>query len=455
MPGSEERPGLAREHGLRADAAEGHHGEAAILELLQLHLPRLVLLLGQEVLAQEKVAGLALDVALEALEAKPAAIDLIARDGREEGPHDARLDHRVVRVHGGRFLEHLAGETHAQVRGDPSDRREHADAAVLQLGLADEIHRQRVRNAKGVKALLTTHPAVEHLRALEEGDSSGHLGLSGGQRAHGREPWAASLWLRAAERGSVADGDVLDEIVHGGAPPAVGLEQFDGAPAKHVVLEHEADDGNHCEAAVVALHRLAPLELLLRDALKELRAQAKVPWAEAASARPRDELVGADEALELLLRDALEELRAQTKVPRAEAVGARLRDELVGADEGEQLDPALEGQRGERAEAGVEGLAAREAEDLRHDIADAGDHGNAAVLDLCVRVLLHLCLRVTQVQRVPLLGEGEAHADDPALRARHHARAAALGLRSARCKAEGSNAAEGNGGRWHLCARGH
>ena len=51
----------AEECGLRADATEGNHGEAAVLELLQPHLPLLGRLLRQELLAKEVVAGIAWD----------------------------------------------------------------------------------------------------------------------------------------------------------------------------------------------------------------------------------------------------------------------------------------------------------------------------------------------------------------------------------------------------------
>ena len=48
---------------------------------------------------------------------------------------------------------------------------------------------------------------------------------------------------------------------------------------------------------------------------------------------------------------------------------------LVGADQGDQLHPALQGDGLKGAEAVLELLAAWEAEDLRHDIAQHGDHG--------------------------------------------------------------------------------
>ena len=38
-----------------------------------------------------------------------------------------------------------------------------ADAAVLELRLADPVDRQGVRDAQGVEALLLAHPALEHL----------------------------------------------------------------------------------------------------------------------------------------------------------------------------------------------------------------------------------------------------------------------------------------------------
>merc|ERR1712066_87932 len=74
---SEEGPLRSSEDGLRADAAEGEHGQAAILELLEPHLVCLLLILGEEVLTEEEVPGVTLDVALPALEKEPPAVDLV------------------------------------------------------------------------------------------------------------------------------------------------------------------------------------------------------------------------------------------------------------------------------------------------------------------------------------------------------------------------------------------
>merc|ERR1711879_232734 len=130
---SEEWKDLASRGRLRDDAAEGKHGKAAVLQLLELHGLGLLLVLGQEALAQEEVAGLALDLALEALQAEPAGVELEAPDARQEGSHDAGLHHLVVSLQGRDVLEDLAREADAEVRRDPADGGKHADASMLQL----------------------------------------------------------------------------------------------------------------------------------------------------------------------------------------------------------------------------------------------------------------------------------------------------------------------------------
>mmetsp|Transcript_22709 Transcript_22709/g.61953 ORF Transcript_22709/g.61953 Transcript_22709/m.61953 type:complete len:308 (-) Transcript_22709:2-925(-) len=193
---SEERPHLAGQHGLRANAAEGEHGEAAVLELLQLHCARLSLVLGEEVLAQEEVASLAVDLALEALKAEPSAVDLVGRDGRQEGAHEAIIHHGIVRLDRRDVLEHLAGEADPEVGRHPARGREHADAPVLQLRLAEEGHELGVLGEAdrvelvGAPGALGAHEALSELSVVEEADArvlvgDGKLAAAGAARHTG------------------------------------------------------------------------------------------------------------------------------------------------------------------------------------------------------------------------------------------------------------------------------
>mmetsp|Transcript_29262 Transcript_29262/g.87058 ORF Transcript_29262/g.87058 Transcript_29262/m.87058 type:complete len:287 (+) Transcript_29262:69-929(+) len=277
---SQEGPGLAGEDGLCGDAAEREHSQAPILQLLQLHVSRHCLILGQEVLAQEEIARLPVDVALPALEAQPSTIDLVDGDGGQERAHESGRHHLVVRLDRGNAPEGVTREPGPEICGHPAHGREHADAPVLELRLARQVHRQGVRDLEGIEALLAAHPAVQLLGVLQEGDGVRHPGR---------------LRCLGAVRGAHADGDVLDEPVHGGAPPAVRLEERDGGLPEHAVLDHEPHDRDHRQPAVVPLGRLPSLQLLLADAVEKLRAEAQVEGAHAVCARLDEHLMGADE----------------------------------------------------------------------------------------------------------------------------------------------------------------
>mmetsp|Transcript_6073 Transcript_6073/g.12420 ORF Transcript_6073/g.12420 Transcript_6073/m.12420 type:complete len:419 (+) Transcript_6073:53-1309(+) len=359
---SKKGPGLACQNGLCGNAAESKHCEAAILQLLQLHATGLSLILRQEVLTQEEVACFTVNVALKAFQAQPPTIDFVHGDRRQEGAHDAGLHHLVMRTDGRRVLEDLAWEAGPEVSGNPAERRQHADAPVLKLRLAHEVHGKRLCDVQRVEALLPAHPAVQDLWVLEVGHRCGHPGLLG------------------TERSAHADGDVLDEDVDCWAPPAVRLQERNRNLLKHAVLDHEPHDRHHRQPAVVPLHGLA--------------------------------------ALELLLRDAIQELGAEPKVGGAHPISPRLDQHFMGANEGDELHPALERERGQCAQTILEALASREAEHLRHDVAEAGNHGSPPMLDLDGCVPFHLCISGTQVQGIPLLRERDADARNLALHMR-------------------------------------
>mmetsp|Transcript_38272 Transcript_38272/g.57115 ORF Transcript_38272/g.57115 Transcript_38272/m.57115 type:complete len:233 (-) Transcript_38272:491-1189(-) len=227
---SKKGPGLARQNGLCGNAAEGKHCEAAILQLLQLHALGLSLILRQEVLAQEEVACFTVNVALKAFQAQPPTIDFVHGDCRQEGAHDAGLNHLVVCPNGGNVLKDLARKADPKVGSNPAQSCEHADTPVLQLCLANKIHWQRLRDLQGVEALLPANPAIKHLRVSKVRHSRGHPQLLRGL---------------SAQRCAHTDGNILDENVHRGAPPAVRLQERDGACVEHAILDHEPEDRNH------------------------------------------------------------------------------------------------------------------------------------------------------------------------------------------------------------------
>mmetsp|Transcript_102936 Transcript_102936/g.268202 ORF Transcript_102936/g.268202 Transcript_102936/m.268202 type:complete len:466 (+) Transcript_102936:82-1479(+) len=148
-----EWPRLAGEHGGRDDAAVSHHGEAAIAQLLQLHLDLAGLVLGVE-RTQAEVSGGAVRLALVHADHGHEAEELREAEPHQHLGHAAELDHGQVGINARDLESRVVGHAHAQVRGDPAHGGEHADAAVLQLGLAEPADVKSIRETHGVKTLI-------------------------------------------------------------------------------------------------------------------------------------------------------------------------------------------------------------------------------------------------------------------------------------------------------------
>mmetsp|Transcript_86418 Transcript_86418/g.129581 ORF Transcript_86418/g.129581 Transcript_86418/m.129581 type:complete len:278 (-) Transcript_86418:337-1170(-) len=270
-----------------------------------------------------------------------------------------------------RLCKHLAWEANAQVRCNPPDCREHADATVLELCLAAEVHGKRLSDPQRVEAFLATNKTVKlrgvhqvryrrrpPIRVPQQRDS---LDL----RSTSRDAAGRCCRLQRAGCTAHAHRDVLDEEVHGRAPEAVCFQHLDRVLAEHAVLDHQAHNANHGQPPVVAFNRLASFKLLRRQALQELRAQAQIP--------------------------------------RAHATRAWLDEHFMRTNEGNKLHPTLDRNRRQCAQTVFEALTSWEAENLRNDVAKAGNHGNTAVLDFHSRIAVHLCISAAQVCGIPLL----------------------------------------------------
>merc|ERR1711988_1458842 len=87
---------------------------------------------------------------------------------RRLGDHGDHGDHGQAPVVGSGVLEGLRWESPAQIGGNPADGRKHADPAVLQLGLAQDVDWVAIREAKRVETLLTSGPALELIWVVHE-----------------------------------------------------------------------------------------------------------------------------------------------------------------------------------------------------------------------------------------------------------------------------------------------
>mmetsp|Transcript_16500 Transcript_16500/g.28119 ORF Transcript_16500/g.28119 Transcript_16500/m.28119 type:complete len:301 (-) Transcript_16500:3-905(-) len=174
---------------LRRDAAERHHGQAAVLDLGKLQALHLLRGLAEPT-RQRKVPGLA--VALQRLHDAGIASDLADHAAEEQDEHVARRDGGVVHFEGGEPIESRlardARRPQALIDRDPADDAEHAHAAVLDLSLAHPRKRpERVGQAEGVEAHVAGHAAVQVLRAVQEGQSQGLLPHGDASRARGTQ----------------------------------------------------------------------------------------------------------------------------------------------------------------------------------------------------------------------------------------------------------------------------
>eukprot|EP00290_Baffinella_frigidus_P027375 CAMPEP_0180230180 /NCGR_PEP_ID=MMETSP0987-20121128/26010_1 /TAXON_ID=697907 /ORGANISM="non described non described, Strain CCMP2293" /LENGTH=158 /DNA_ID=CAMNT_0022195125 /DNA_START=286 /DNA_END=758 /DNA_ORIENTATION=+ len=123
---------LAGQEVVVGHARDGDHGEAAVLDLLELVGVELVLVLGEAERVEAEVAG-AVNGSVRELEEEG---DLEEADEEENLPHRARLDRRLVEAPHLLALVPLVHEWEGvEVLHDRAGGGEHADAAVLHLSL--------------------------------------------------------------------------------------------------------------------------------------------------------------------------------------------------------------------------------------------------------------------------------------------------------------------------------
>ena len=159
--------GLLREDFLVDHAAEADHGQTSVLELREL-----VPAQGRVVTAQ--VQGVEVDVARRAAISEHVARgdlatvgeDLDATQGEKNLPEAGGGDgeESIERQLG---VEAGQGQVDTLLHPEP-EAAEHADAAVLQLSLAEPLDVEIVGEPEGVETNVTRHGAVQRGRAREE-----------------------------------------------------------------------------------------------------------------------------------------------------------------------------------------------------------------------------------------------------------------------------------------------
>ena len=93
---SHERKCLSGDDCLGDNAAKGEHGQTSILQLFEAHILLLLGLLGKELLAQEKVASIAIHRFFPSIEGQPQRIELKSANGTKEREHISSFHHLVM-----------------------------------------------------------------------------------------------------------------------------------------------------------------------------------------------------------------------------------------------------------------------------------------------------------------------------------------------------------------------
>ena len=149
---------------LRHDAGKGEHGRPAVSDLLELHaLDLRVRLAVEELLPEAEVARRAPGPLQHLRDTDPRG-HLGEGDPDEDVTQSAVLDGGTVGGRG-RGRGHglgVAGHAHAEVDGDVPEPRELAHAPVLELGLAEVVDREVVRDAQRIEADVANVPLAVH-----------------------------------------------------------------------------------------------------------------------------------------------------------------------------------------------------------------------------------------------------------------------------------------------------
>mmetsp|Transcript_119759 Transcript_119759/g.350210 ORF Transcript_119759/g.350210 Transcript_119759/m.350210 type:complete len:288 (-) Transcript_119759:72-935(-) len=176
---------VAAEHSLGDGAAKSHHGQTAILEFLQLHLLGLVRVRGQKVQAQTIVPSVLQGDTLVCLgEGREHLNEATEGENLEHGAHLKELTIAGIAHAGGMRIDDAGfvacvGPWDANnLRNDKTNPCHHADASVLEFGLAEprEVLWAPLGNAQGVEVVVK---AAEGRLAADEATCEGLLSATG------------------------------------------------------------------------------------------------------------------------------------------------------------------------------------------------------------------------------------------------------------------------------------
>lgn len=164
-------------------STESKHSQTAVRNFLQFHVINLRRGLVLEETSIEPKVTSRTSRSLKRLDQGGSAKDFHKAGPQQNLVHGPGLDQRIVRGDRGEALEKVGCGVHSQaeVYSGKSNNRQHGDAAVLQFGFAEEIHRNKVRKAERVKADITD-VSGQVRGVLQEGKSGAGLvcGRSGG-----------------------------------------------------------------------------------------------------------------------------------------------------------------------------------------------------------------------------------------------------------------------------------
>ena len=173
------------EDSLGDNAREGHHSKSAVGNFLQLHILNVRIRLAPEQAAIEAKISRGTSGPLQHLSDGNEINDLQQSEPKEHLRKTTLLHGCIVGSSSGDSLECLGDwkDTKATVHRDPSEPGHHADAAVLELGFAEEVDRGKVRKAEGVESNISD-VSVAVWWGFEEGEGGG-FGVHGGDGTSG------------------------------------------------------------------------------------------------------------------------------------------------------------------------------------------------------------------------------------------------------------------------------
>jgi len=167
------------EDSLGNNTRKGKHSKSAVGNFLQLHLLNVSIRLSPEQTSIQSKVSRRTSRSLQHLLNGKSINNLQKSPPKENLTQTSLLDTGIVRSGGRDALERLGDRKDAKtaVDGDPSEPRHHADAAVLELGLAEEIDGGEVGETEWVESdVADVSLAVG--RGFEEGKGLG-LGAQG------------------------------------------------------------------------------------------------------------------------------------------------------------------------------------------------------------------------------------------------------------------------------------